>query len=141
MTVLPPDEENPRRWFVGVSADRPMEIQFTEANGPGGWVQADEHDRAVARAFAAGRAAATPDPPRVVPRSELRRVAAQSGECPICFNATPAASLDERLREAQAIIGKIPREQLGRIMRDLAAADREAPDPSVSPDQEETRDD
>ena len=37
-------------------------------------------------------------------------------------------SPDERLREAQAIIAKIPREQLGRIMQELAAADREKPD-------------
>ena len=90
---VPPDGE-PRRWFVGVSADRPMEIQFTEANGPGGWVQSDDHERAVAAAFAAGRAAASPDPPDedAIRADERERLSARVYEndwCPTCA-AQPA---------------------------------------------------
>lgn len=67
----------------------------------------------VVRAYlaAAGRAAATPDPPdeaaiRADERERLSARVYENGWCPTC--ATPAASPDERLREALERIVDLP---------------------------------
>jgi hypothetical protein len=73
-----------------------------------------------AEGFAAGRAAATPDPDEQV---EAQIAAYHWGQV---HGAAAAASPDERLREEnerlRTMLGKVPQEQLARIM---AAADRD----------------
>lgn len=98
---------------------------------------------------------AHPDPPCAHGLTGGRGAAER---CLECGASVTAASPDERLRESLALVyvmltGAEPMwaempldERCARAANEaqqavLAAADREAPDPSVFPDQEETRDD